>query len=399
MKKIVYFGSFRDNLYCGKYENNEFSYITDYEKMKIELLKILKTGIEKWKIKDDEFGIYFKNNIIVLENINLIDNEFLKPLKIELNKKLFEKKIKQLKNNAKYVLKKTNTKTKVTFVVSTIIVSTICGIAINNNSQTKKERPEVIKPYKISENVEDTYQDKTYENNEVIITKRFQTEDYKKEQQNIIDKYAKMYYIDNDVAKNLISENKNELNKYSTFEIGVIQLFKTYYWEQSNIDKTPIVSNLTEKEKEAKILEFANVYCEYDEDVLATLIAVHRLETGYGTSKVYLEYNNCAGVMEYDNEGNYVPVKYKTFDMGAESFTDVFLKVKKQVLEKAQNNEEGFDINKSLAYNMDSVYCGEEIPEGQPKWYEIVEELKEHVKEEGILNNYCQVSFDKKNRK
>ena len=28
-----------------------------------------------------------------------------------------------------------------------------------------------------------------------------------------------------------------------------------------------------------------------------------------------------------------------------------------------------------------------------------VEELKEHVKEEGILNNYCQVSFDKKNRK
>lgn len=48
---------------------------------------------------------------------------------------------------------------------------------------------------------------------------------------------------------------------------------------------------------------------------------------------------------------------------------------------------------------MDSVYCGEEIPEGQPKWYEIVEELKEHVKEEGILNNYCQVSFDKKNRK
>ena len=240
---------------------------------------------------------------------------------------------------------------------------------------------------------------KTYENNEVIITKRFQIEDYKKEQQNIIDKYAKMYYIDNDVAKNLISENKNELNKYSTFEIGVIQLFKTYYWEQSNIDKTPIVSNLTEKEKEAKILEFANVYCEYDEDVLATLIAVHRLETGYGTSKVYLEYNNCAGVMEYDNEGNYVPVKYKTFDMGAESFTDVFLKVKKQVLEKAQNNEEGFDINKSLAYNMDSVYCGEEIPEGQPKWYEIVEELKEHVKEEGILNNYCQVSFDKKNRK
>ena len=213
MKKIVYFGSFQNNLYCGKYENNEFSYITDYEKMKIELLKILKTGIEKWKIKDDEFGIYFKNNIIVLENINLIDNELLKPLKIELNKKLFEKKIKQLKNNAKYVLKKTNTKTKVTFAVSTIIVSTICGIAINNNSQTKKERPEVIKPYKISENVEDTYQDKTYENNEVIITKRFQIEDYKKEQQNIIDKYAKMYYIDNDVAKNLISENKNELNK------------------------------------------------------------------------------------------------------------------------------------------------------------------------------------------
>ena len=88
MKKIVYFGSFQDKLYCGKYENNEFSYITDYEKMKIELLKILKTGIEKWKIKDDEFGIYFKNNIIVLENINLIDNEFLKPLKIELNKKI-----------------------------------------------------------------------------------------------------------------------------------------------------------------------------------------------------------------------------------------------------------------------------------------------------------------------
>ena len=44
MKKIVYFGSFRDNLYCGKYENNEFSYITDYEKMKIELANDLRTS-------------------------------------------------------------------------------------------------------------------------------------------------------------------------------------------------------------------------------------------------------------------------------------------------------------------------------------------------------------------
>lgn len=57
-------------------------------------------------------------------------------------------------------------------------------------------------------------------------------------------------------------------------------------------------------------------------------------------------------------------------------------------IEKAKNGEPGYDINKSLAYNLDKTYCGEEYARRQRTWEDIVTELGNQAKEEGILQNF-----------
>lgn len=203
-------------------------------------------------------------------------------------------------------------------------------------------------------------------------------------EEEIIKKYANMYFLDYSTALNEVIDKADVIENSMSFEVGVIKVLKDLFYRTDSIDKDSIPSNLTEEEKEKIILEFANIYGIYDEDVLATMIGAHRLETGYGTSTIYVNNHNCGGIMD-----NGSLAKYKTFEHGAESFVRNFINISNLVLEKAKNGVPGYDINKSLAYNLDKTYCGEEYAPGQRTWEEIVTELGNQAKEEGILENFC----------
>ncbi len=204
------------------------------------------------------------------------------------------------------------------------------------------------------------------------------------EEDTIIKKYADMYFIDYEDAKRFVEEELEEINEKETFELGVINCLKNHHWydDTLNIDKTPIISEKTKEEKETIMLEFANIYGIYDEDTLATLIAINRWETGLGTSEVYINYNNCGGVME---SGKFI--RYKTFEIGAEAFVRTFLNIKNSVLEKASNYEYGFNPSYTLEGNMVGVYNGGPSAE-QESWLGGVKEQKAIILESEILKDY-----------
>lgn len=374
------------------YDDNTKKWHTEFELLQM-IDNIIKLPIGTMKFIDGCPYIKFNNIELVIENIDLLENKYLLKLKKRINRELIVKKIKLFSKRNKLKLFKNNIKGKVAIIASAGIL-TIFGLNISNDqsdltSNTLEPIENPIIQEEIIENLE-SYED----NNEVIIKNDIKIVDEPlkveelTDEEKIIDKYSKMYFMDYDILENLMSENFDNSKSY---ELNVISIAQNYYWENESIDKTSIPSNLQEEEKEQKILEFANIYNIQDEDTLATLIGVHRLETGYGTSKIYLESNNCGGVFKFEN-GKGSLARFKTIDIGAESFVRNFVYNMSLAQRGINSGDPRYDANKSLAFNLNVTYCMDPIGPSEMTWAEIVDQIKEEVKETDILDNY--ISFD-----
>ncbi len=421
MKGILYIDSMNGKLQClARYSNGGITITSNDEEIEEEISKIIPDKVVKWKIdKNDEISIRFPHHIIVLEDINLLKHKSLSKLKYELYKKLAEYKIKYLMNSGiKLVrdipekVKGIPKKVKVVIVVSAASVTALASASAMLNSS---DLPEMDKPTLTYDEFDIKNEKPNYnhisiktEFNEIenvpvkteqtttstttlpvssTVTKEEKPQEISKSPQeivrdNIVREYADMYFIDYKTAKNLISENSNNIDDKS-FELDVIKILRDYHNNDDTIDKTPIISQLSETEKERIILHFANVYGIYDEDELAMLLAAHRVETGHGTSDVYLNYNNFGGVMV---DGEYL--KYKTVEIGAESFVRNFQIIMNNTIEHIKNGDEGYDPNISLAHNMDREYCGETYENGEPTWGDLVDELSVYAKED--VKDFCE---------
>ena len=398
MRSVLYISENNNKLQCCKFKNNEYFESHDKTFIQNEIFKMLSHDIKKWAFDKNEFNVIFDEHLVVLQDFDLLSRNELKQLKNALSKKILEMKFKKLKGDIKSGLKKIPKKGKVAMSVTSAILISTMAFSISSSVNKNKENSSNYKSASFTLDLpsNNDYDMSTYIDNskniinqsQVIVNDTENIMNEKKEEltseEKIIKKYSDMYLVDYDVAKNIIVNNIEDINSKDSFEIGVIEYIKNYHWDCDSIDKTPIISNLTEEEKEEKILEFANVYGIYDENTLATLIAAHRLETARGTSDIYINANNCGGNMEYDSETDTQSlIRFKTFEIGAECFVRQFLNVKNKV-----ESSEDYDSSKSLAYYMDPIYCGE-INEDGEKWYQIVDEIKEEVKEEGILESFC----------
>lgn len=199
----------------------------------------------------------------------------------------------------------------------------------------------------------------------------------------IIRKYADMYFIDYSEARKYIGEHIDEVDKEECFELGVLKCLRELHWADENIDKTPIVSDKTIEEKDRFMLEIANLYGIYDEDSLATLIGINRAET-CGTSYAYIHYNNCGGIMDSKTDRL---ARYKTFEIGAEAFIRCFISNKNAVLKMAASLTPGFDLNATLEENMAPRYNGASA-DIQKNWIATVREYKQKMIESGLLDDY-----------
>lgn len=195
------------------------------------------------------------------------------------------------------------------------------------------------------------------------------------EQTPMIEAYGKMYYMDAEDVFDLYNSNYCNVVNNDNPEKTFLMLVKDEFYSDSSINKIPIVSDMSSVEKEQCIINIAkNIYKIEDEEQLAIMLAIHRLETGNGNSRRCVQDNNPGGL----REGSFLT--FKTFEIGAEAFVRNALKI----INKTYNMAD-YDYNLSFEKNMQKIYC-----EGESDWGEQVEGIKYDILTSGDLDNYLE---------
>ncbi len=209
------------------------------------------------------------------------------------------------------------------------------------------------------------------------INDNYSLEEYNQEileQTPMIEEYADMYYMDTETVFNLYNSNYSNVVNNDNPEKTFLMIVKNGFYSDNSIDKTPIVSDMSSEEKEQCIINIAkNIYKIEDEQQLAIILAIHRLEADHGNSRRCVEDNNPGGVR--DRNGFLI---FKTFEIGAEAFVRNALKL----INKTYNMHD-YDYNLSFEKNMQKTYC-----QDGSDWGEQVEGIKYNILTSGDLDNY-----------
>lgn len=209
----------------------------------------------------------------------------------------------------------------------------------------------------------------------IEIPKLEETSNNNLEENNVLDKFcvklSSMYFMDYDKVNKIYLDNKDEIDSSSNFELTYLLKVKDEFYRDDSISKESIVSSMSSFEKEKCIIEIAkNIYKVDDDETYALLLAIHRLETYYGTSDKCVYDNNPGGLRE---NGEFL--NFKTFEIGAESFVRNTLKIRRQAIEK-----NGYD---DIEYSMQTIYC-----EGENDWAYQVELLKNDILDSNQIEEY-----------
>lgn len=210
-------------------------------------------------------------------------------------------------------------------------------------------------------------------------------------QQLLKDKIGNMeYYISN--------SNSSELKQlYELHSLGIINgnldvigsfvILKNYANNNLHIDnQEPIISNKSTTDKEKDLINIAKyIYGIDNSEMLSTIIATYRLETGYGTSAYALKLNNLGGNMNFNpsqeqinrfikiiepknlnTDETPIPNIYKTVELGEESMVRNFLNVYAKCL-----HDEVCQSKTDFASFLSTKYCTH-TPEA---WADTINEL------------------------
>ena len=188
----------------------------------------------------------------------------------------------------------------------------------------------------------------------------------------MIQEYADMYFMNYKCVNDIYNDNYDEINNSDNPELTFILKVKDAFYLDETIDKEPIVTNLTPKEKEECIVNMAkDIYKVEDENTLALLLAIYRLETGWGESDLCIYTNNLGGL----KEGN-TYLSFKTFEIGAECFVRNALKIKNLAMNECSDEA-------NLEYEMKEIYC-----KCENTWDIEVKEMKNSILNNNELDSY-----------
>lgn len=192
------------------------------------------------------------------------------------------------------------------------------------------------------------------------------------ETEQMIQEYADLYFMSYETVNDIYNDNYEEVTTSDNPKRAFILKVKESFYLDETIDKEPIITDLTSEEKEAYIIHMAkDIYKVEDENTLALLLAIHRLETGWGESRRCIYDNNPGGI----KEGNDF-LAFKTFEVGAECFVRNTLKIKDLAVSEISD-----EIN--IEYEMQKSYCG-----GDNTWAAEVKDMKESILNNNELDPY-----------
>ncbi len=198
----------------------------------------------------------------------------------------------------------------------------------------------------------------------VMSAKEEQANDY-------FNHYCDMFEIYGEEKESLYLKNINKLVNDDNIEQAVIDLLYNYYSDNLYMQRAIYYNGYSEEEQEATILKYAKIKGITDENVLLTMLAVHKWETGHGTSDLCYYNNNLGG-----NVRGSEFQKYPNVEIGAIDFVNDFVRI--------MNNT--YDPNMSLEQHMNPTYCTSD-----DEWYKRIAEMKQTLIEQDELTKVEEV--------
>lgn len=172
--------------------------------------------------------------------------------------------------------------------------------------------------------------------------------------------------------------NTYNLDAITSSFSSVQQVISDVYWQSPQM-YAPIQISSDQNDVEKEICKAATAYGFTNDEEMATLIAISRLETGYYTSEKFRNLNNLAGVR--DSSGKFI--HYHNISQGAIGLVKSVSKIKNRMLQNGTYNE-----NQTLACNIGPTFCP--ANESEAPWGPTVDGLKEKILTSGELQNIRQ---------
>ena len=346
-----------------------------------ELLKYNIHSIHKENKKDlVKFKVEKGISVYINDYSTLKQHPEIKALDRILTKKIiyqkFAKKISLSKEDSKiYKTKKISL-----FLAGTLSLSLSAGSI--NFLYNNKEKEVLTNTEKISENNTTNKDETVYfeniiqniTNSNILNNEKIKNKQLPNSTTMMFFDFANIYSMNIEDVTNIYYRNYDEISNAENPKLQFLLMVKDNFYLNDYIDKTPIVSNLTSEEKENCIIDIATkIYKVNDREDLARMLAIHRLESTWGTSRRCVEDNNPAGLIE---NGEFLT--FKTFEIGAECFVRNTIKIKNEAI-----NSSDYDLNQTLEYNIQKIYCPD-----SSAWDIEVNNLKESILVNNDLDKY-----------
>lgn len=360
---------------------------TDKEKVEIDLYKLI-YNINKYKIVSAK---YIDNDLeILVQDSNKKSKKVLFKNYLN-NKESFE--LLDFKDNIEKIINSINNQKKarnliVYPVALTILASGFKVMAYNQlfNLNDKKDIDYSIIVDNLVNNYEKETNDYSY-----ISTKDNPNEDIDVNQvYNMLKEYCDYYNFDEDSISKIYSDHYIDILNSKDKEETIMRLVYEYFTDNLYLNLYVEPNNLTEDEMEMYIVKFANVLGINNEEVLYTMLSIHELETGHGTSKLCLEKNNMGGITFVNPDTGEIEFQhYPNAVAGALGFVINFDRIYKATIpdEYHDYNFNWSTCGNTIEYYMKPMYCAEPMNSGDPEWDEVVCNMKNTLKQNDRLKD------------
>lgn len=303
-----------------------------------------------------------QGNVVIKNYNNIKDRPYISNIKQKIN-------INLIKFALNKVIKKRSGKL-VLATISSIVLLGAVHVIKNNDSDKIMEAPQIqideLEPIISSSEVTIDTTTTPVPTATTTTTTTTTTDSYKYDFANeCFDNYCEIFEIYDEEKEKIYHQNINKIIKEDNIEQSIIDILYDYYSENLYMQRPIYYNGYSEEEQEATILKYAKIKGIKDKEVLATMLAVHQLETGHGTSEVCYYKNNLGGnkvVNPYTGELEEHQT-YPNVEVGAIDFVNDFVRIMKDT----------YDPNLPIEEYMNPVYCETD------SWYITVKELKDNI--------------------
>ena len=374
----------------GKYQSIGYGQ-SEYH-IALYLSKLLKNKIKNIKSKEKDLIVELDNMIIILENyIKLSKFPFMDKLNQKITMYMISKKIEDkkivLKKESKYIKrrivvgmsipimlmsanlidKNNNIEKEVTN--SNVIVSSKNTVNLSSKQNVVVPSSTIVYDYKDNLNFIQNY-DESYNIDEI---------------DNMVNRFSKMNLYSYEEAVDILKrELPNNIDNYPNLEVAIMRTLTTNAYNDGRLNGDIIPNNLSYEEIESLALDYLRMYEKDDVYHKQLVLAVLRLESGWGRDKNPNMLNNYGNIRDFKT-GEFI--KYKTSELGIESYVRNILNIESKAINSLK--EENMNINnENVLLKTSYIYC-----EDAAGWYKSVNEIMEDVEEDYNFSNQTKTNF------